>query len=33
MGWPADPERARRVADTVVGDNIAVIERGIYRLP
>jgi A/G-specific adenine glycosylase len=33
MGWPADPERARRVADTVVRDDIAVIERGIYRLP
>lgn len=33
MGWPADPERASRVAATVVGDNIAVIERGIYRLP
>jgi len=32
-GWPADPERAQRVADTVLRDEIAVVERGVYRLP
>jgi len=34
MGWPGDPERAERVAATVVADHLAVIgaDEG-YRLP
>jgi A/G-specific adenine glycosylase len=33
MGWPADPDRARRVALGVVGDGLAVCSRGTFRLP
>lgn len=33
MGWPDDPERARRVAETVVSDGLAVREGGSLRLP
>jgi hypothetical protein len=34
MGWPADPERALRVAATVVADGLAEVDRsGAYRLP
>jgi A/G-specific adenine glycosylase len=31
-GWD-DAERARRVADTLVADGLAVVEDGTYRLP
>lgn len=34
MGWPEDPQRARRVAATVVADGLAVIGAdGAYGLP
>ena len=33
MGWPTDPERAARVADTVVADGLAVRVAGRYELP
>lgn len=33
MGWPDDPERAVRVAVTLVADGLAVVEHGSYRLP
>ncbi len=33
MGWSDDPARAARVAETVVGDGLAVVEHGTYRLP
>jgi A/G-specific adenine glycosylase len=33
MGWPDDPDRARRVAETVVADGLAVCEGDEYRLP
>lgn len=34
MGWPGDPDRADRVAATVVADGLAVIDpEGTYRLP
>lgn len=33
MGWPDDPERARRVAATLVADGLAVEAGGEYRLP
>lgn len=33
MGWSAEPDRALRVADTVVADGLAVREDGAYRLP
>jgi A/G-specific adenine glycosylase len=33
MGWPGDPERAERVAATLVADGLAAIEGGRYRLP
>ena len=33
MGWPADPDRARRVATTVVDDGLAVRSNGGYLLP
>lgn len=34
MGWPADPERAERVAATLVADGLAVVdEDGAWRLP
>ncbi len=33
MGWPGEEERARRVAATLVGDGLAVIGGGHYRLP
>lgn len=33
MGWPDDPDRAGRVAETLVRDGLAVRGRGGYRLP
>lgn len=34
MGWADDPQRARRVADTVVADGLAIVgARGTLRLP
>jgi A/G-specific adenine glycosylase len=33
MGWPDDPARAERVADTVVADGLAVRTAATYRLP
>lgn len=33
MGWPDDPERARRVAITLVVDGLAADEAGTLRLP
>jgi A/G-specific adenine glycosylase len=33
MGWPADPERAARVAATVLADGLAVRDGAGYRLP
>lgn len=33
MGWPDDPDRAERVAESVVADGLAVITDGRYRLP
>ena len=33
MGWPADPERAERVASTVVSDGLAIYERDTFSLP
>jgi A/G-specific adenine glycosylase len=33
MGWPEDPDRAERVAATLVADGLAVLTRGRYRLP
>lgn len=34
MGWPADPERAARVADTVIADGLAVRDAtGQFHLP
>ena len=34
MGWPDDPERARRVAATVVADGLAVVDAaGTHHLP
>jgi len=32
-GWPADPERARRVAGALVAEGLAVEEEGGLRLP
>jgi A/G-specific adenine glycosylase len=32
MGWPDEPDRARRVADSVVRDGLAVRERSRYSL-
>lgn len=32
MGWPDDPERAERVAQTVVADGLAVRHHGAYHL-
>ena len=32
-GWPDDPERARRVAISLVNDGLAVADAGWYRLP
>lgn len=32
MGWPDDPDRARRVAGTLVADGLVVEEAGAYRL-
>lgn len=32
MGWPDDPDRAARVAATLVGDGLVGIEAGTYRL-
>ena len=33
MGWPDEPERAKRVAATVIADGLAVLRAGSYRLP
>lgn len=34
LGWPADPDRARRVAATVVAHGLAVVDAdGAHRLP
>lgn len=34
MGWPADPERAGRVAATLVADGLAVVDRDrVWHLP
>ena len=33
MGWPSDPERAHRVADTLVADGLVVREGRSLRLP
>ena len=33
MGWPDDPRRARRVAETLIGDGLAVFQEGTWRLP
>jgi A/G-specific adenine glycosylase len=33
MGWPGDPDRARRVAATVVADGLAADHGGTLRLP
>lgn len=33
MGWPDDPERAVRVATTLVADGLAVFDEGSCRLP
>ncbi len=33
MGWPDDPERALRVALTVLTDGLARVVEGAYRLP
>jgi A/G-specific adenine glycosylase len=33
MGWPDDPDRARRVAATLVSDGLAVRDGDRYRLP
>lgn len=32
-GWPHDPERAQRVAGTLVADGLAVVADGALRLP
>jgi A/G-specific adenine glycosylase len=33
MGWPTDPDRANRVAVTLLSDGLAVLHDGRYRLP
>jgi A/G-specific adenine glycosylase len=33
MGWPDDPLRAGRVAETLVADGLAVAEGDVLRLP
>ena len=34
MGWPDDPDRAVRVAATVVADGLATVDgAGVHRLP
>jgi A/G-specific adenine glycosylase len=33
MGWPGDPERAARVAATLVKDGLAVERNGAFHLP
>ncbi len=33
MGWPDDPPRAQRVAETLIGDGLAVFQDGTWRLP
>lgn len=33
MGWPSDPERAGRVAATLLTDGLAVREQAAWRLP
>lgn len=33
MGWPDDPSRAARVADTLVADGLALADRTRFRLP
>lgn len=32
-GWAGDPDRARRVAEQLVADGLAVVDRGSLRLP
>ena len=32
MGWPDDPGRAQRVADTLVADGLVATSDGAYRL-
>lgn len=32
-GWSGDPERATRVAATLVSDGLAIVTEGAYRLP
>jgi len=32
MGWPDDPDRAERVAGTLVADGLAAAGDGTYRL-
>jgi A/G-specific adenine glycosylase len=33
MGWPGDPERAERVAATLLADGLARADEGTWRLP
>jgi A/G-specific adenine glycosylase len=33
MGWPDDPDRATRVAATLLRDGLAVESKGAYHLP
>ncbi|MEO5902299.1 MAG: hypothetical protein ABIR68_19505, partial [Ilumatobacteraceae bacterium] len=33
LGWPDQPDRARRVAATLVTDRLAVFDGETYRLP
>jgi A/G-specific adenine glycosylase len=33
MGWPTDPDRAHRVAATLLTDGLAVDDAGVWRLP
>jgi A/G-specific adenine glycosylase len=33
MGWSGDPDRAERVAQTVIDDGLALRRNGVYRLP
>ena len=32
-GWPADPARAHRIAETLIADGLAVEVDGALRLP
>jgi A/G-specific adenine glycosylase len=33
MGWPTDPDRAERVAATLLADGLAVVDGDTWRLP